>query len=285
MKLYYYKAPEGNFGDDLNPWLWPKLLPGVFDNDDRILFVGIGTLLNDRIPDAPVKVVFGSGVGYPDRIPHLNGRWQIRALRGPMTARVLGVSLKFAITDPAVLVRLMPLPKVEKTHRISYMPHFRSATVGQWKEICGRAGLNYIDPRAGVEACLREVASSEILVAEAMHGAIVADALRVPWLVVRANSHHNEGKMDVFKWNDWRASLNLPFHYYRLPPLWGRHPHEGMLQRLRRRVKEEYAVSSLRWLMRRGRPCLSKEQILNSAIAQFEEKLEALKKEAASLQI
>ena len=29
MKLCYYHDNEGNFGDDLNAWLWPKLLPGV----------------------------------------------------------------------------------------------------------------------------------------------------------------------------------------------------------------------------------------------------------------
>ena len=36
MKLYYYKAPLGNFGDDLNPWLWPRLLPDIFDDDGRV---------------------------------------------------------------------------------------------------------------------------------------------------------------------------------------------------------------------------------------------------------
>ena len=29
MKLCYYHDNEGNFGDDLNAWLWSKLLPGV----------------------------------------------------------------------------------------------------------------------------------------------------------------------------------------------------------------------------------------------------------------
>ena len=28
MKIYYYK--QQNFGEQLNPWLWKKLLPGIF---------------------------------------------------------------------------------------------------------------------------------------------------------------------------------------------------------------------------------------------------------------
>ncbi len=27
MKLYYYKDVIGNFGDDLNSWLWDALIP------------------------------------------------------------------------------------------------------------------------------------------------------------------------------------------------------------------------------------------------------------------
>ena len=50
MKLYYYKSPKGNFGDDLNPWLWNRLRPELFSENSDILFVGIGTLINHRLP-------------------------------------------------------------------------------------------------------------------------------------------------------------------------------------------------------------------------------------------
>jgi len=72
--LYYHQDPQRNFGDDLNPWLWQRLLPGQFSGtvahdprargvvaDDEVLFVGIGTLINTRVPTGPRKVVFGSG--------------------------------------------------------------------------------------------------------------------------------------------------------------------------------------------------------------------------------
>lgn len=63
MNLYYYQDSVGNFGDDLNVWLWPKLLPGLFDQDDGLLFVGIGSFLRYKVPVSPFKIVFGSGVG------------------------------------------------------------------------------------------------------------------------------------------------------------------------------------------------------------------------------
>ena len=52
MKLFYWKEDQ-NFGDAMNVWLWPRLLPSNLDADDSTLFVGIGTLLNHRVPVAP----------------------------------------------------------------------------------------------------------------------------------------------------------------------------------------------------------------------------------------
>ena len=75
MKLMYYRDERGNFGDDLNPWLWERLLPGFLDDRDDVLLVVIGTILNHAIPAEPVKVVFGSGVGYGN-LPILDDRWR-----------------------------------------------------------------------------------------------------------------------------------------------------------------------------------------------------------------
>lgn len=63
MDLFFYQDPLGNFGDDLNPYLWRQLLPELWDPQDGILFVGIGTLLNQHLPPFVPKVIFGAGVG------------------------------------------------------------------------------------------------------------------------------------------------------------------------------------------------------------------------------
>ncbi|MCK7493604.1 MAG: hypothetical protein MZW92_21415 [Comamonadaceae bacterium] len=109
MKLHYYRDPKGNFGDDLNPWLWPKLLPGVLDEDESELLVGIGTLLNHRLPVGQVKPVLGSGVGYGG-LPAHDGRLRFHALRGYLSADRLGVEPDQVITDAAVLLRLVDVP-------------------------------------------------------------------------------------------------------------------------------------------------------------------------------
>jgi succinoglycan biosynthesis protein ExoV len=101
MQLYYFKDRRGNFGDDLNPWLWRQLLPEVLQGSPDELFVGIGTLLNHRLPAAPLKHVFGSGHGY-GRKPVIDSQWQFHAVRGFETARALGLPKETVITDAAI---------------------------------------------------------------------------------------------------------------------------------------------------------------------------------------
>ena len=90
-RLYYFKGAKPNFGDELNPWLWPRLLPDLLDDNDDELFLGIGTILNDGVPAPPRKIVFGSGFGY-GLPPHVDSaKWNIYCVRGPLTANALGV--------------------------------------------------------------------------------------------------------------------------------------------------------------------------------------------------
>lgn len=65
MKLFYYKEKIGNFGDDLNLWLWPRIAPGLLDNDEQTFFVGIGTLLNSALPEKKNYIRLWRGVFGP----------------------------------------------------------------------------------------------------------------------------------------------------------------------------------------------------------------------------
>ena len=124
MKLYYYKNPDGvkNFGDDLNPWLWARFLPGLVDTTSGdTLFVGIGTLLNDRLPVSNKTIVFSTGVGYGTSLPKVNDSWAIYCVRGPLSAQKLKLPKEVAVTDGAVLIRRIYSNSLPKKFHYSYI--------------------------------------------------------------------------------------------------------------------------------------------------------------------
>jgi succinoglycan biosynthesis protein ExoV len=195
-----------NFGDELNAWLWPKLLPEFFDADDRELFIGIGSILFHDYPATARKIVFGSGYGGYTPPPRIDATWTFYFVRGPRTAQVLGLDPELALGDAALLLRLIPReipPAAEAPCGVAYMPHWDSALNGEWEGLALRAGMRYIDPRWPVERVIAAIRSCELLVSEAMHGAIVADALRIPWIPFLPHPIHR------FKWYDFAESLGL----------------------------------------------------------------------------
>jgi succinoglycan biosynthesis protein ExoV len=215
MRVYAYHDSAGNFGDDLNGWLWPRLIPELLGRQDDLLLVGIGTLLDRRVPSRPHKLVFGAGAGYGDR-PVLDHRWRFFCLRGPLTAAHLGLPAELAVTDGAALVgHLLPASAVRSG--VSFMPHhvsrIRAEVAGlDLRATCERAGVNYLDPCAPVSDLLPRIQQSELVLGEAMHACIVADALRVPWIPVQLYDH-----ILSFKWSDWCQSLQLDYQPFTYP--------------------------------------------------------------------
>ncbi|NEP19893.1 MAG: polysaccharide pyruvyl transferase family protein [Leptolyngbya sp. SIO4C1] len=222
MKLYYYQRRDrsANFGDELNPWLWPRLLPGCFDEDDATLFVGTGTLLNHLLPvrtaSARRLIIFSTGAGYEKPLRQIPSHWQIICVRGPLSANRLGLPASSAIADGGLLIHRCFSPTGKKTARYGLMPHVHHATYAQatWQQICQQLDIRYIDPRWPVEQVLTAISETELLLAEAMHGAIAADALRVPWIPILTSP-----RMLRFKWQDWCASMRLPYRPQVLAPL------------------------------------------------------------------
>lgn len=239
MKLYYFKDHQGNFGDDLNPWLWDSLFPGVFDDDANHLFIGVGTLLNHRIPAAERVTVFGSGHGY-GRLPNITPCWQFYCVRGPLTAKTLGLDAKLAITDPANLVPLFYPQQHATTYDVSFMPHCDSARLGDWAAVCHLAGIHFIDPRQPYFDVFAQIKSSALLLTEAMHGAILADAFRTPWVPVKAYPHISE-----YKWQDWLLSVGLNAPFQALTPVWRGDSNSSLMQKVKNQTKRALIATPL----------------------------------------
>src|SRR5437588_1862503 len=209
-----FRTSEGNFGDDLNSWLWPKLAPEVCDAASAALFLGIGTIISRSLPPDKIKVVFGAGcAAHPPK--DIQKNWFFYAVRGPLTAARLNLAPDLAITDPAMLVRRFRTSNPAKIHDFAFMPHYQSFHHVDWTELCKREGIKLIDPRESVEKVIAEIEQTKLLLTEAMHGAIVADALRVPWVPLRIYGHFYE-----LKWRDWTQSIEVPLNISDLKPLY-----------------------------------------------------------------
>ncbi|RUU06428.1 polysaccharide pyruvyl transferase family protein [Mesorhizobium sp. USDA-HM6] len=312
MTPYHWESHHGNFGDDLNLWLWDFLLPGFRDVHPQTLLVGVGTVLNaSLLPRGAHKLVVGSGYGYgvaPDVGD--SQEWDLRCVRGPKTAERLGLPPDKAIVDPAVMLAEMPeFQNLSKRHGKTFVPHWESAEFGIWQPVCHQAGLTFLDPRHEAKAVIRHIAQSELVIAESMHGAIIADAFRVPWIAVSTSPSINH-----FKWDDWASSLGTTYRPHLLPvssraeaskkrvSFWGIKPNahdlkpmvtdfaaekEGLAHPtpsgnfLRSKVKMLLAAPSVAGLSRAARqePQLSCDGSLDRLKDRFREVLEAIRKD------
>jgi succinoglycan biosynthesis protein ExoV len=210
--LYRWRGAWNNFGDELNTILWPSLLPGFFDEDPTIRFLGIGSVLDQRHPSDAIKLVAGSGYGGYERKPQLDSRWIIHWVRGPRSAAVLGLPAELGLGDPAVLLPATLGLSLPGGNAIGFMPHFESAARGAWGQAAAQAGMQLIDPRDDPMTVLQAIGQCKLLLSEALHGVIVADALRVPWVPVRPLVRVHRAK-----WQDWADTMELEPRFRDLP--------------------------------------------------------------------
>lgn len=221
MKLTYHEGR--NFGDALNPLIFDTLFPGLFDDDERTLFIGIGSIMGLKKggPRTERRIYFSSGfaAGAPGTYgtaPKLGAGDDVICVRGPLTAQALGLPPEKAIADGAILVRrLFDLRPTATTTPIAYMPHVGSfGFYKDWQGLLAEVGIAVIDPADEPMAVMRRIQGTGVLLAEAMHGAIIADAIGVPWVPVVCYDTIN-----AFKWRDFTTSMGLAYEPRRVPAL------------------------------------------------------------------
>ena len=181
-----------------------------------------------------------------------------------------------AITDGALLVRrFFDVGNFQKVYKFSFMPHVSQARrAGQtWKKICQNLGFGYIDPTTSVEQVLSLIAQTETLITEAMHGAIIADALRVPWIPVVANS-----EIFGFKWLDWCFSVGIKYQPEALTDL-AIDPYNLKIIRDYDWNRKQKALERLVEIAEVAAPNLSDASKIESLTIRLEEKLQQFRKD------
>lgn len=206
MELFRYRARVGNFGDDLNEWIWDALLPGWRDISPDAVLVGVGTLINNALPRGRTKIVIGSGIGYgplPDE--DLKSECRFYSVRGPRSAAALGLPAEKGIVDPAVMLPLLPeFVEFSRSGPPVFVPHHCSVRRQDWATISQKAGVEFVSPEGDAHSIVRRLAAAPLVIAESMHAAIVADAFGTPWQGVAIARNFFPAK-----WTDWAESLGL----------------------------------------------------------------------------
>lgn len=216
MKSYFYHAVGGNFGDDLNGWFWDEVLPG-WQNlyPDTHLLIGVGTLINELVPQGPTKLVMGSGVGYGTKLPsqEVMDETHFVAVRGPRSASTLGLPPSVGVVDPAVLISDLPrFRDIPVSGKPIFVPHISSMGSFDWSSLCAQAGLDFVAPTGPADEVIARIAAAPLVIAESMHAAILADAFGRPWHGWAMSLEFND-----FKWLDWADSLDIKLVVHRAP--------------------------------------------------------------------
>jgi succinoglycan biosynthesis protein ExoV len=186
----------------------------------------------------------------------------------------MGLPEEMAIGDAGYMIRRCDIfgrHYTEDRCGVAFMPHFFTATsTTGLREVCEGIGIRYIDTGEPEEAILAAIAGSKLLITEALHGAIISDALRVPWIAVKSSENIFE-----FKWRDFCASIRVDYAPVPIRVRWdvrsftGRHPRNlsrYVLNRLRSKASQALISPSdtaFDLLLAMGRPpTLSSDAVL-----------------------
>jgi succinoglycan biosynthesis protein ExoV len=220
MKIYAYQSPHGNLGDDLNLWLWPRVLRADFLKRQAV-FMGIGSVIHANhlktLPPHLPLIIFGAGCrSASDPFESLEIKPQISMVRGPLSAKALHIHPDYAGLDAAYALQfteeyksLLSLPK---RRELTLIPYFRSGPLVHYGFIKKTKGWNLLrsDRYGSIPNALRTIAESKFILTESLHGAILADSLRVPWMRLWYYLERAQDKeTGEFKWADWQQSLKI----------------------------------------------------------------------------
>lgn len=273
MIVHKHPCLKPNVGDELNDWFWKEVLSeSVLAARKTELLVGIGTLLNDQLPPASHYHVLGSGTGYGSDLDIRQDNITVHFVRGPKTAKRLGLDSSLAITDPGILVSKFRPQRQKQKIKVSFMPHVGIDARTDYRSVIEPLGWNYISPSDSEDSILSDIANSEVLITSAMHGAILADCYRVPWVPIVTSN-----EILSFKWEDWCESMDMSFVPHVVPDYWPQKK-SSFITKCKQGLKRKLIRRELLRVAVQASPCLSDDKVFKekseqvvAAIAAFDQ--------------
>ena len=221
--------PLLNVGDSLGPAIVSWMLEGRgLDPAARVEKTGhlmtVGSIVSFGLFDA---VIWGSGIRDPkapriirQKKKYLHRRFDIRAVRGPLTRKALldsGYSCPAVYGDPAILMPLIyPAENHGKGQEIGVILHYKTAIAqasgGNGAErllpvpdaLTHPYHLRFIDPRTtDYKTFIDAICRSKLVISSSLHGIILAEAYGIPAIFLNFGVDEQQTKYE-----DWYLSTN-----------------------------------------------------------------------------
>ena len=152
--------------------------------------------------------IWGSGCMEPE--PGIDtSQVEVFAVRGAITASLLGVSSKTPMGDPGLFADELLEERPNQTEKIGIIPHHKLLDDPELQILLSSdSRFCLIDPRSRrAKAVIREIASCCHIFSSSLHGLVVADSLGIPntWMNPRGNHWFPE-----LKFLDYASALGRP---------------------------------------------------------------------------
>jgi hypothetical protein len=205
VRAYWSSYP--NFGDLLTPAILLRygFAPEISKDPGAAHLVSTGSLLQ-WVPENFAGIILGTGLiaDTPRRFPAAT----VLAVRGALTARLIGAPDDVVLADPGLLASTFFKRPPAKKHVLGLIPHYvdiDNPVVSALARIHPRE-IKVIDVRREPEAVFRDVAACESILSSSLHGLITADSFRIPsaWAGLS-----DKVIGDGFKFRDYFSSLGI----------------------------------------------------------------------------
>jgi len=177
-RLIPLRRPVKNFGDLLGPVLVDRILAerGLDETHGSGRLLTVGSILHFAQPG---DVVWGSGINGKEAKPVGSADLDVRAVRGPVTRRVLreaGIDVPEVYGDPGLLWgRFWPREHYLSGARreVGLVPNLHD-----WRRY--GSDPRAINPQGDPHQVISKIAHCDFVVATSLHGVVVAESLGIP---------------------------------------------------------------------------------------------------------